>query len=268
MENELTELILEREGCPIHYWVGGPEGAPLVVFTHGAYIDHREWNATLPLVIAAGFRVMTWDVRGHGHSRPGVLKLTTALDDMLALLDVLKVKQATFVGHSMGGNIDQELVFRHPKRVKALVMLDCTWNFQKLTSLEAFTVKIGVPMIGWYSYKTLVNQMANTVAAKPADRAYLREAFSILSKKEFVQVMAETTLCLHYEPNYHIPKPMLLMVGDRDNTGNIRKVAPIWAKHEQRCTYVVIPNALHGANLDNPEFFHKTLLDFLNLQAK
>jgi hypothetical protein len=61
---------------------------------------------------------------------------------------------------------------------------------------------------------------------------------------------------------------MLLMVGDRDNTGNIRKVAPIWAKHEQQCTYVVIPNALHGANLDNPEFFHKTLLDFLNLQAK
>ena len=268
MANELSEFVLEREGCPLHYWVGGQKEAPLVVFTHGAYIDHREWNATLPLVIAAGFRVMTWDVRGHGQSRPGVMKLATALDDLLAILDALQVLQATFVGHSMGGNLHQELVFRHPDRVRALVMLDCTWNFQKLSSLEAFMVKIGVPMIGWYPYKTLVNQMADLVASKPADRTYLREAFSILSKPEFVQVMAETTLCLHYEPDYYIPKPMLLLVGDKDSTGNIRKVAPIWAKHERNCTFAVIPNALHAANLDNPECFHKALLDFLRLQAK
>ena len=93
--NELKEAVLEREGCPLHYWVGGPTGAPLVVFTHGAYIDHREWNPTLPLVMAAGFRVMTWDVRSHGQSRPGVFKLSTALDDLLAILDVMKVDQAT-----------------------------------------------------------------------------------------------------------------------------------------------------------------------------
>jgi len=30
--NELKEAVLEREGCPLHYWVGGPTGAPLVVF--------------------------------------------------------------------------------------------------------------------------------------------------------------------------------------------------------------------------------------------
>ena len=266
--NELKEAVLEREGCPLHYWVGGPTGAPLVVFTHGAYIDHREWNPTLPLVMAAGFRVMTWDVRSHGQSRPGVFKLSTALDDLLAILDVMKVDQATFVGHSMGGNLHQELVFRHPERVRALVMLDCTWNFQKLSRLEAFSVKIGIPMIGWYPYDTLINQMANLVISRPADRAYMREAFSILTKPEFVAIMAETSLCLHNEPDYYIPKPMLLMVGDKDATGNIRKVAPLWAAHERECTYVVIPNALHGANLDNPEFFHKTLLDFLQKQAR
>ena len=63
---ELTENILERNGCQIHYWTGDKTDAPLVVFTHGATIDHHEWDPTLPLVTAAGFRVLVWDVRGHG----------------------------------------------------------------------------------------------------------------------------------------------------------------------------------------------------------
>jgi len=264
---ELTESILQRYGCPIHYWLGGEAANPLVVFTHGAYIDHREWDASLPLVIAAGFRVLTWDVRGHGRSRPGTFHLNDALDDLLALLDLLGAKQATFVGHSMGGNLHQELVFHHPERVGALVMLDCTWNFQKLSRLDVFSLKIGIPLLGWYPYKTLINQMAEITATRPADRAYLREAFSTLTKKEFVQIMTETSLCLHNEPDFHIKKPMLLMVGEKDTTGNIRKVAPAWAKHEPDCSYVVIPGARHAANLDNPEFFHRTLLDFLKRRA-
>jgi 3-oxoadipate enol-lactonase len=54
------------------------------------------------------------------------------------------------------------------------------------------------------------------------------------------------------------------MVGDNDQTGNIRKIMPIWAKQEPDCTFVVIPDAKHAANLDNPEFFHRTLLEFLS----
>lgn len=267
MKAELQEYIFDRDNCPIHYWLGGPENAPLVVFTHGAYIDHREWNITLPLVIEAGYRVMTWDLRGHGKSRPGVFKITDALQDLLAILDLLKVEQATFVGHSMGGNISQEMVFRFPERVKSLVCVGCTWNFQKLTRFEEFSVKIGVPMLGWYPYDTLLKQMAEVSATNEADKAYMIEAFSVLSKPEFVQIMGEATACLHNEPNYVIPKPMLLIVGDKDKTGNIRKIAPIWAKHDKGCKFVLVPNAMHAVNFDAPEVFHKELLDFLKVNA-
>ena len=86
-----------------------------------------------------------------------------------------------------------------------------------------------------------------------------------LSKAEFVQIMMATTTCLHYEPDYKINKPLLLMVGDQDATGNIRKIMPIWAEHEPDCRFVVIPNAKHAANLDNPDFFHfhARLMEFL-----
>ncbi len=122
---ELAEGLLECDGFSIHYWTGSQASAPLVVFTHGATVDHREWDATLPLV-GEHFRVLTWDVRGHGLSRPAPFELKAAEEDLLALLDRIHVEQACFVGHSMGGNLHQELVFHYPARVKAMVFLDCT----------------------------------------------------------------------------------------------------------------------------------------------
>jgi pimeloyl-ACP methyl ester carboxylesterase len=83
--------------------VGGPENAPLVVFTHGATIDHHEWDATLPIV-AEKFRVLTWDMPDHGLSRPAPFSMAAANADLIAILDALHVDQAILVGHSLGGN--------------------------------------------------------------------------------------------------------------------------------------------------------------------
>jgi pimeloyl-ACP methyl ester carboxylesterase len=99
--------------------------------------------------------------------------------------------------------------------------------------------------------------------SKPADKAMMAEICAHLTREEIMQIMTEATLCLRTEPDYHIPVPFLLLVADGDVTGNIRKIAPIWAAHDPNCKYVVIPNALHGAHLDNPEFFHAQLFGYL-----
>src|SRR5437764_7743170 len=121
-----TAHMFENRGCLLHYWLSGPQAAPLVVFTHGAAMDHGVWDGIVPLV-AEHYRVLTWDVRAHGLSRPTKEPFTIqrATEDLLALLDHVGYADATFIGHSMGGNIGQEVVFSHPERVKALVMLDC-----------------------------------------------------------------------------------------------------------------------------------------------
>jgi len=72
---DLIGAILEINGCPLHYWTGGKADAPLLVFTHGATIDHHEWDATLQIV-GGGFRVMAWDLPGHGLSRPAAFDLS------------------------------------------------------------------------------------------------------------------------------------------------------------------------------------------------
>jgi pimeloyl-ACP methyl ester carboxylesterase len=259
---EMEERRLGRDGFDLHYWVGGKAGAPLVVFTHGATIDHREWEPTLPLV-GEHFRVTAWDVRGHGRSRPARFSLTAAVEDFLALLDALEAEEAILVGHSMGGNLQQALAFEHPARVRAMACLGCTWNFQKLSRWDALLVRWAGPLLGAYPRQTLVNQALRATVSTPDGEALLRPAMESHSKAEMVEIMTAMLLCLHEAPGYVFDKPLLLMVGDEDTTGNMRKVMPVWARHEPDCRLVVIPNARHAANLDQPEVFHRELIGFL-----
>ncbi len=263
---ELAHLTLERSGALIHYWLGGKASAPLVVFTHGATIDHHEWDFSLPLA-AQKFRVLTWDVRGHGLSKSANFSLNDALCDLLALLDACRAEKVILVGHSMGGNIHQEFAFRYPDRVQAMVCLDCTWNFQRLTTFEKVMLSSAKQIFALSSYENLVKQSLDVTVTSPSGREVLEKAMRVQSKEEYVQIMMDLAVCLHEEPDYQFGKPLLLLIGAKERTGNIKKAMPVWAKHEPNCRLVIIPDAKHAANLDNPDFFHQQLFHFLDEQT-
>ena len=61
---------------------------------------------------------------------------------------------------------------------------------------------------------------------------------------------------------------MLITHGDRDNTGNIKKDAPKWRARDPQSEYIVIPGAGHNANQDNPAFFNRVLLGFLETHVQ
>jgi pimeloyl-ACP methyl ester carboxylesterase len=257
--------ILEREGCQIHFWLHGSPANPLVVLTHGACIDHRTFDPQVA-VLAARYRVLTWDMRGHGLSRSSGIGFTCrkAVADLIALLDHVGSEQAILIGQSIGGNVTQELIFSYPERAKALVMIDCTCNTLSLSVFERLLLLSAPLLLRLYPYETLKRQSAKASSTKPEVREYLYQAFSTLSKEAFVAILTSGIECLHYEPGYRITQPLLLTHGIADGTGNIRKVAPRWAERDPRCTYVVIPEAGHVSNQDNPEYFNRVLLDFLS----
>ncbi len=259
---DLNENTLSHNGVSVRYWTGGQPSAPLVVFTHGALIDHHEWDPTLPLV-GERFRLLAWDMPGHGLSRPAAFSMPEAEACLLALLDALGVEQAILVGHSLGGNLHQELVFHHPERVKAMVCVDCTWNFQQLTRPEKLLLSLAEPMFRLFPYKTLIDSSLAVTATAKASQELLRSSMQLQSKNEYIKIMMAATACLHYEPGYTVNKPLLLILGDKDTTGNIRTAMPAWAKVEPDCQLVIVPNAKHAVNLDAPEMFHQTLMDFL-----
>ena len=260
----LAEHVLERKGCPLHYWIGGPEGRPLVVLTHGLCVDHRSWKYQLP-VVAKEYRVLTWDVRGHGLSQPvgEPFSLPLAAEDLLALLDQLGYEKAVFVGHSNGTYIHQELAFCYPERVTALVIADGTCITGPHSAFEHWLTRAATKMMALFPYETLKQTSLSSASARKDVQDYTYEAFSMLSKHDFLALTEGAAAGLHNEPDYRITQPLLLVHGDQDRMGDIAKIAPKWAAREPNCEYVVIPNASHFAILDNPEFFNQLLLDFL-----
>jgi pimeloyl-ACP methyl ester carboxylesterase len=151
--------------------------------------------------------------------------------------------------------------------VAAMVCVDSAWNFQRLTWLETFTVKAARPIFRMYPYKLLIAQSLSAAAKSKAAQDVLRPAMTSLSKDEFVEIMVAMTECLHYEPGYTVNKPLLLVLGDEDATGNIRKTMPMWARNEPDCRLVVIPGVRHSPNLDAPERFHEELMRFLEARV-
>lgn len=260
----MTEAILERSGCPLHYWVGGIEGRPLVVFTHGACVDHRSFDPHIPIV-AKEYRVLTWDVRGHGLSQPvgQPFSIPLAVEDLLALLDKLDCPKAVFVGHSNGTYITQELAYRYPERVQAVVIADGTCITWHRSAMDRWILRASSGIMSLLPFETLKKAGLPYISARKDVQDYTYRAYSMLSKPQFITLWNGVTSCLHDEPDYKMTQPMLLVHGENDQTGDIKKIAPKWAAASPNCRYEVIPNASHFAILDNPEYFSKLLLEFL-----
>jgi pimeloyl-ACP methyl ester carboxylesterase len=255
----------------MHYWLrGSRDDSPLVVFIHGAGIDHRVWAGQVE-AFATHYRVLTLDLRGHGRSRPaGDYAFGRLVDDGLALLDAVHAGRAVLIGLSMGGNVAQEMVFRDPDRFAALVCADCTCNtlvpWLDRVSLPVFQALIG-PTIHAYPRRQLLQAIAKRTSLTAEGRRYVFEATGQLSNQEIVRVMQTLLAALHDEPDYRVTIPELLVHGSDDTLGNIRKVMRAWRARDPHSEAAIIPNAGHVANLDNTEEFNRQVLGWLSRTA-
>lgn len=263
---QVRVLTKEHSGCVLHGWVSGSGSAPLVVLIHGATMDHRMFDSQLPPLLAAGYQVMTVDLRGHGHSKllgHTPISVPALADDVLALINEIAVDRFVVVGQSLGGYVAQDLVLRHPHRVIALGIIGATATTIPISRLDSILLRSSVSWFRFWPYNHLKDLMVKSLAHRADVQIYAREAMSTLTKSEFLTIWGAVTQVHRPLPEYRIEQPLLLTHGDQDRTGNIRAVAPAWAARDPKSSYVVIPNARHNANQDNPEFFNQILLKFL-----
>ncbi|MBB6347682.1 alpha/beta fold hydrolase [Nonomuraea muscovyensis] len=255
--------VLSLQGCDLRYADSGGDGVPLV-FSHGAGADHVMFDGQREYFRARGYRVVTWDMRGHGLSRPAGARFTAerAIADLRALIDHLALDRPVLVGQSLGGNLGQAIVRRHPDLARALIVIGATWNTPPLSWKERLLLKAAAPSLSMIPAKDLPRLMAEASAVSEAARADARRAFSRLSKKEFVQVWRATVEFLTPDPGYRTPVPLCLIRGEQDRTGNIATAMPAWAKAEG-VEEVVIPGAGHIANQDDPQAVNEAIEEFL-----
>ena len=90
-------MLLPLEGPLIAYDLMGPENGPVVCMTHSLASDGGMWAEQVPPLLAAGFRVLRLDMRGHGGSDPvaGAYTMAQLADDVAAALDFLGIARCT-----------------------------------------------------------------------------------------------------------------------------------------------------------------------------
>lgn len=114
---------IKANNISMYYQTTGHRG-PWVTLIHGSADNHRAWELHAP-ALATRFRVLTYDVRGHGQTEtPASVPVTqdVNVEDLRGLLDALKIRRTAVVGYSMGGGIARNFAAVHPDRVWAAVL--------------------------------------------------------------------------------------------------------------------------------------------------
>ncbi|HEX6934435.1 MAG TPA: alpha/beta fold hydrolase [Streptosporangiaceae bacterium] len=234
---------LDRTGVRISYDVHGDSGGKLpLLLTHGFGASARMWDPNTA-ALSAQREVITWDMRGHGRSdSPGDQAEYThaaCLADMAALLDERGAARAILGGLSLGGYLSLGFWLDHPERVAGLLLCDTGPGFRSDDARQRW------------------NDRSVATAARLERDGQLgqaRAARGMLTQQDGRVIDALPS----------VDVPVLVVVG-ADDTPFLGAADYVTAK-VRGAELIVIPDAGHSCNLDQPEIFNARIADWLARQ--
>jgi pimeloyl-ACP methyl ester carboxylesterase len=246
---------LDRDGVKIHYEVAGD--GPTLILTHGYSSTSDMWAGQIA-PLAKHFKVITWDMRGHGrsdypHDQAAYSEAATVAD-MAAILDAVDSRDAVVGGLSLGGYMSLAFHATHPERTRALLIIDTGpgykndqardgWNANAVRRAERFEAE---------GFGDLAKASAEVRLARHRDATGLaRAARGMLTQSNTRVIESLPTIAV----------PALVVVGADDTP--FLTASDYMAAKIPGAKKVVIPNAGHSANIDQPQAFNTALLDFL-----
>jgi 3-oxoadipate enol-lactonase len=124
----------------LHYRFDGVAGAPVVMLSNSLGTDLAMWDSQI-VTLAARYRVLRYDTRGHGQSAVtrGPYTIEGLAKDALGLLDALAIERVHFCGLSMGGMVGQWLGAHAPQRIDKLILCNTA---ARIGSPEAYNTRI------------------------------------------------------------------------------------------------------------------------------
>jgi len=245
-------------GIEIDYEVTGR--GPAVLLSHGYSATGRMWRGQHD-ALADRYRLITWDMRGHGRTDagddPARYSLQATVDDVRALLQHTGEPQAIVGGLSLGGYVSLAFYAAYPGMVRGLVICDsgpgyrnpqarAAWN-QRADERAAELEARGLQALAGRS-----REMRDARGEHRSARGLAHAARGMLAQRDSVVI--------DLLPSIRVPT--LIVVGDEDEPF----LAPCeyMAKKIPGARLEVIHGAGHASNLDQPDTFNRILLNFLD----
>jgi 3-oxoadipate enol-lactonase len=262
--------MIRANGTALYYEDTGGAGAP-VVFSHGLLWDTKLFAPQIA-VLKDRYRCVAYDHRGQGRSAEGVgraISMETLTEDAAALVEKLGLGPVHFCGLSLGGIVAMRLAIARPDLIRSLVLLDTTADAEpyklKYQALNVVARVAGLGAVSAMAMPALYGKTALKDPARADDRREWKQ--QLVGNRDTVWRAINGVLdrkSIHGELG-RIAAPTLVCVGDED-TSTPKVMAERIATGIAGAKLVVIPNAGHGATLEQPAVVTAAIGAFLDAQ--
>lgn len=271
---------IDLHGQQVGYRMAG-EG-PAVVLVHGLALSSTTWRPVMP-ALTEKYTVIAPDLLGHGLSgKPrGDYSLGAYASGIRDLLVALDVERATFVGHSLGGGIAMQLAYQFPERCERIALVASGGLGKEVNGLLRAVTLPGAEYVlpvlltpwlrlraewvgglfsklGWRPGPTLdeVWRSYTNLTDRAGQQAFVHTVRSVID-------ISGQRVSAHDRLYLASAVPTLIVWGEDDA---IIPVEHAYATHEAvpHSTLAVLPHAGHFLPFEEPEWFSRVLLDFLD----
>jgi len=259
-------MMIKINGIEMNYELSKEKDAPVVMLSHSLACSMVMWQPQME-VLESHFRVLRYDLRGHGKSEAseGAYTLEQLASDVIGLLDALELDRVHFVGLSIGGMIGQCLALNYAHRLQTLALCDTAAIIpeeakplfeerMRRARDQGMDALVEDTLGRWFTQPYLkqkspeVEQIRNQILATPV-AGFIGCSNAILGL-DYIERLSQIKL------------PTLIIVGE-DDPGT--PVAASEAIHQriQNSKLVVLPSAAHLCNIEQAGAFNAALLPFL-----
>ena len=243
-----------------------------VTFVHGAGGSSSIWFKQIR-DFKKHFNVILLDLRGHGNSSSTLKNafkqkytFSALSNDILEVLDHLKIQKSHFIGISLGTILIRQLAEMHPSRVQSMVLGGA---ILKMNFRSQILMKLGNIFKYVLPYLVLYKLFAFVIMPKKNHKQsrllFINEAKK-LYQKEFIKwfkLTAEINPVLRLFRQMELDIPTLYVMGEEDYMF-LPSVRQVVAKHFKSSKLFVIEQCGHVVNIENAIAFNTVVIKFIN----
>ncbi len=257
----LRDGFVDVPGAKIYYKDSGGPGAP-VMFLHASTGSTEVWEKQIPAFTSAGYRFIAYERRGFGRTVADANgPASTGPDDLLALVDHLKIDKFHLVGTAGGGFVGLDFVISYPQRVRSFTLLCSQGGVRDADYQEAIQ---RLAPEGFDKMPNSFRELSPSYRVTNPDGVERWSAFERRSRApQAVRGPAQpaknrVTLALVEE----IKIPTLVIAADADLFAPPALMRRI-ADRIKGTQFVVFPDAGHSVWWEAPDEFNRTVLTFI-----
>ncbi|MFW9903313.1 MAG: alpha/beta fold hydrolase [Candidatus Thorarchaeota archaeon] len=266
--------FVKLDDINIYYEING-EGTP-IVFIQGAFVSSTMWEKQVKF-FSRKFQTLIYDLRGHGKTGPSTRKKYSVdlyADDLIKLLDTLKMDKPVLCGISLGGMIAQVFATKYPKRLSALILADTAatitltrWDYiMRYLVGPKWLMLLTLRMIGVHRFIKFSFWLGKFTRSKEwlgneKIIEYEKNEMLKLNKKEYLKVFG-SLYDFKLQDLSLVEVPTFVVNGEHEAKSLFKHAEKIQSLI-LNCDIDIIKNAGHTSNMENPEEFNSKMTDFL-----